>query len=61
MTPLQQVPEYAAPPQLRDWWISPDAFTTLQFYEPTSLTGRSTGWIGISHETGKIYIFSFTN
>ena len=58
--PLQQAPEYVAPPQSRSWWIDRKAFSSLQFYEPVPLTGRSTGWIGISRQTGKIYIFTFT-
>ena len=60
LTPLQEVPEYVEPPQPRNWWIARDAFTSLQFYEPAPLTGRSTGWIAISRQTGKIYIFTFT-
>ena len=60
LTPLQEVPEYVAPPQPRNWWIDRDVFTSLQFYEPVPLTGRSTGWIAISRQTGKIYIFTFT-
>jgi hypothetical protein len=60
LIPLQEVPEYVEPPQPRNWWIDRDAFTSLQFYEPTPLTGRSTGWIAISRQIGKIYIFTFT-
>jgi hypothetical protein len=60
LTPLQEVPDYVAPLQPQNWWIDREAFPSLQFYQPDPLTGRSTGWIGISPQTGKIYIFTFT-
>jgi hypothetical protein len=60
LTPLGGVAEYNAPAQSRDWWIAHDAFRSLQFYKPDPLTGRVHGWIGVSPETGRIYIFTFT-
>jgi hypothetical protein len=60
LTPIAARVEYAAPAEPRDWWIARDAFASLQFYEPDPLTGRLYGWIGVSPQTGRIYIFSFT-
>jgi hypothetical protein len=60
LTPLSGMAEYDAPAQPREWWIARDAFASLQFYRPDSLTGRSHGWIGVSPQTGRIYIFTFT-
>lgn len=60
LTPLGATPEYNAPAQLRDWWVSRDSFASLQFYKPDILTGRVNGWVGVSQQTGRIYIFTFT-
>lgn len=60
LTPLDMRPQYVAPAQLRDWWVPRDTFTSLQFYQPDLLTGRIHGWIGISQQTGRMYIFTFT-
>ena len=60
LTPLSGVAEYAAPAQPREWWIARDGFDSLQFYMPNGLTGRSYGWIGVSPQTGRIYIFTYT-
>lgn len=57
--PLGKTPEYNAPAQA-NWWIARDTFDSLQFYKPDILTGRVNGWIGVSHQTGNIYIFTFT-
>jgi len=59
-TPLGTAAEYDAPAQLRDWWLSRDTFASLQFYKPDILTGRVHGWIGVSQQVGRIYIFTFT-
>jgi hypothetical protein len=60
LTPLGATPEYGAPAQPRDWWITRDTFASLQFYKPDILTGRIHGWIGFSQQTGRIYIFTYT-
>jgi hypothetical protein len=60
LTPLGVTAEYNAPAQPRDWWIARERFASLQFYKPDILTGRVHGWIGISQQTGRIYIFTFT-
>jgi hypothetical protein len=60
LTPISGEADYAAPTHPRDWWISRDAFGSLQFYNPVTLTGRDHGWIGVSQQTGRIYIFTFT-
>jgi hypothetical protein len=60
LTPLSGTAEYNAPVQPREWWIARDAFASLQFYKPDILTGRVHGWIGVSQQTGRIYIFTFT-
>ncbi|HVR99413.1 MAG TPA: hypothetical protein VMW27_22515 [Thermoanaerobaculia bacterium] len=60
LAPLAETPEYTAPDQPLDWWMTRDDFASLQFYEPGTLTGRIHGWIGVSQQTGRIYIFAFT-
>jgi len=60
LTPLAATVEYDAPAQPRDWWIARDTFASLQFYKPDTLTGRVHGWIGVSQQSGRIYIFTFT-
>lgn len=60
LIPLGATAEYKAPAEPRDWWIAPDAFDSLKFYKPDSLTGRIHGWIGVSQQTGRIYIFTFS-
>jgi hypothetical protein len=60
LTPLGAAAEYTAPSQPCDWWIAHDTFASLQFYKPDILTGRVHGWIGVSQQTGRIYIFTFT-
>lgn len=60
LTPLGATAEYAAPAQPREWWIARGDFAALQFYKPVTLTGRAQGWLGVSPQTGRIYIFTFT-
>jgi hypothetical protein len=60
LTPLGAIAEYDSPMQPHDWWIARESFASLQFYKPDILTGRIHGWIGVSQETGRIYIFTFT-
>jgi hypothetical protein len=59
LTPLAAQAEYAAPTEPRDWWIARAAFAKLQFYQSVPLTGLDQGWIGVSPETGHIYVFTF--
>jgi len=61
LTPLTTKPDHATPKKnLRDWWVTPDGFESLQFYEAKPFTGRVNGWIGVDPNTGRIFIFSFT-
>lgn len=60
LAPLANKPEYAAPKQPREWWITPEAFESLQFYEAKPYTGRENGWIGVDPASGRIFVFSFT-
>ncbi|MEE3718090.1 hypothetical protein V2H45_15225 [Tumidithrix elongata RA019] len=60
LTPLTNKPEYNALTESKNWWIARDVFPSLEFYKPEALTGRMHGWIGISRQTGRIYIFTFT-
>ncbi len=60
LTPLAGTAAYGTPAEPRDWWIARDAFASLKFYEPDTLTGRVHGWIGVAPQTGRIYIFTFT-
>lgn len=60
LTPLAQIPSYAAPSQPYEWWVDEDAFATLLFYEPAPLTQHFNGWIALDPQQGKVYVFSFT-
>jgi hypothetical protein len=60
LTPLAAPSNYETPTQAHDWWVTRDAFASLQFYKPDVLTGRANGWVGISPQMGRIYIFTFT-
>jgi hypothetical protein len=60
LKPIANKPEYAQPDRSCSWWVSPAAFNSLQFYQPGALTHGRQGWVGISRQTGRIYIFSFT-
>lgn len=60
LTPLGATAKFDAPARPRDWWIARETFASLQFYKPDILTGRVHGWIGVSQQTGRIYIFAIT-
>ncbi len=57
LSPLAAAPEYVAPAGPPGWWITRDAFPSLQFYQSMALTGGE-GWVGIAQETNQLYIFS---
>lgn len=56
---LSPKPIYSAPKNPRAWWLKPQNFGALRFYEPVSLTGDDNGWVGVS-TTGDIYIYTST-
>jgi hypothetical protein len=60
---LQPIEQHNTPPglpkQAQPWWVSPNDFSTLEFYSPKSLTGRNNGWVGIAPD-GRIFVYSFT-
>jgi hypothetical protein len=61
LTPLTTKPDHAAPKKnIWEWWITPEGFESLEFYEAKPYTGRVNGWIGVDPNTGRIFIFSFT-
>src|SRR5688572_24882572 len=41
LIPLETTPGHAAPSQPTSWWVDEDAFASLQFYTPDTLTGRT--------------------
>jgi hypothetical protein len=52
---------FAAPPKHRSWWVSPEAFRHLAFYQPASpLSDTAHGWIGVSPADGQIFAFSYS-
>jgi hypothetical protein len=59
-TPLAEPARYAAPASPRDWWVSQDEFQHLRFYEPGPLATSAHGWIGVSPESGRIFVYSFS-
>ena len=60
LIPRPATPNYEMPSKSCPWWISEEPFKSLQFYKPETLTGRFNGWIGVSQDTGRIYMFTFT-
>ncbi len=58
--PPNTPPKYFTPKQPFPWWLTHDDFLRLKFYDPTSLTGRSNGWVGIAPDSGKIFVYVFT-
>lgn len=52
--------QYAAPRKAVDWWLSEPEFKQLELFKPSLLTYRTNGWTGLSPQTGKVYIFGFT-
>jgi hypothetical protein len=52
---------YAVPRKTVSWWPTETEFKTFEFFEPALIAGRSNGWTGISPQTGKIYVYGFTN
>ncbi len=61
LTPLSKATPYVTPPSSAGtWWVSSSAFASLQFYKTDGLTATTNGWIGVSPQTGHIYIFTFT-
>jgi len=61
MTPASR-PEHAdGPRKPTAWWVTPDRFPLLEFYDPWPLSGRRSGWIGVSRSTGQIYIATSTS
>jgi hypothetical protein len=52
-------PRHQAPAANYPWWVNAERFKLLQFFEPKPLSSRN-GWVGISRETGEIWIQDFT-
>jgi hypothetical protein len=64
LSPLQppnNPAQYSAPRKPVSWWPSETEFKTFEFFEPNLITGRANGWTGIYPQTGKIYVYGFTN
>jgi hypothetical protein len=53
-------PNYTEPAQPVSWWVAGPEFASLEFFSAQTLTGRSTGWVGMHAASGAIYIYSFT-
>jgi len=61
LTPAERIDSYLAPREPRPWWVSPETYPRLVFYEPASpLSGTTHGWIGVSPQDGKIFVFTYT-
>jgi hypothetical protein len=52
--------QYAAPRKAVNWWLSELEFKQLELFRPGLFTYRTNGWTGLSPQTGKVYIFGFT-
>ena len=52
---------FVGPAKLRSWWVSPQGFKHLTFYQPASpLSDSAHGWIGVSPADGQIFVYSYT-
>lgn len=58
-TELSYSPRHLAPTANYPWWVNAERFKLLQFFDPKPLSSRN-GWVGISRETGEIWIQDFT-
>jgi hypothetical protein len=58
--PMSTMPKYIAPQKSESWWISSNEFSALEFFHVDSLSTRNFGWVGISTNTGTIFIHSET-
>jgi hypothetical protein len=57
LTPMSPPPEYIASPKAESWWVSTNDFSALDFFKVDSLSIHKIGWVGISTNTGTIYIY----
>ncbi len=53
LTPTSRPENAGGPRKPASWWITPDRLPSLEFYEPWPLSGRRSGWIGVSRSTGR--------
>jgi hypothetical protein len=60
LTPISTPPTYVAPKKVQSWWISSKEFPALEFFQVDPLSTRKVGWVGISTNTGTIYIHAET-
>jgi hypothetical protein len=58
-TDLGYSPKYQTPEADYPWWVDAERFKLLKFFEPKPLSSQN-GWVGISSETGEIWIQDFT-
>ncbi len=59
-TPLHLPPGYTRPDCKCEWWVGQKEFPTLEFFAPNGLSSRIHGWIGVSRNEGKIYLYDYT-
>ncbi len=57
---IEQRPSYTAPAVLPPWWVTKQDFNTLKFYKLSTPSGEDHGWIGVSENLKKAYIFTFS-
>lgn len=60
LRPLGESASYAAPQSPPSWWVSEEEFRHLRFFGPGPLAWSTHGWAGVSPDSGRIYIFSFS-
>lgn len=60
LSPISTSPEYSKPGKPTAWWISEQDFKSLEFFKPAPLSTRLIGWVGVSTNSGKIYIHTET-
>ena len=60
LTPARTSPRYSKPRQAVNWWLSQEEFRSLEFFKTAPLSMRQIGWVGISTNSGRIYIHTET-
>lgn len=60
LSPSPTAPEYSKPQKATAWWISEQDFKSLEFFKPAPLSTRMIGWVGVSTNSGKIYVHTET-
>lgn len=51
---------HVAPRSAPEWWVREAEFARLRFFGTSTVTSRTTGWIGVDSARAMLYIYTFT-